>query len=149
MKILIFTLNNHRYSVLLSAAERVLRMVEITPLPNAPDMVLGIINMHGTIIPVFNIRNRFGLPEHEFGIHDQLIIAHTNRRKVALAVESVEGIMELTEKPVSGTEVLPSTPYINTIVKLSEGITLVIDLDGFLSLHEENALLDAISQRSE
>lgn len=149
MRILIFSLDKHRYAVPLSAAERILRMIEITPLPKAPGIVLGLINMHGTIIPVFNIRDRFNLPERETGIHDQLIIAHTARRKVALPVETVQGIIELTDQTVSGSEILPSLPYVNHVVKLPDGMILVTNLDGFLSLDEENTLEEALNQECE
>ncbi|MFH0968307.1 MAG: chemotaxis protein CheW [Methanobacteriota archaeon] len=149
MKILVFSLDNHRYAMPLSTAERVIRMVEITPLPKAPDSVLGIINMHGKIIPVYNIRQRFDLPEREIEIHDQLIIAHTTSQKVAMAVETVEGIIELSDQSVPIAEFLPSIPYVNHVVKLPDGMILVIDIDGFLSLPEEEFLLAAISQGSE
>ncbi len=59
---IVFTLDEQRYALHLSAVERVICVVEITPLPKAPEIVLGIINVGGQIIPVIDMRKRFRLP---------------------------------------------------------------------------------------
>ena len=58
-----FNLDDQKYALFLSAVIRIIRVVEITSLPKAPEIVLGVINMHGQIIPVSNIRERFQLPQ--------------------------------------------------------------------------------------
>ncbi len=58
----VFTLDEQRYVLHLSAVKRIIRVVEITPLPKAPDIVLDVVNVEGQIIPVVNIRKRFRLP---------------------------------------------------------------------------------------
>ena len=75
----VFTLDGLFYAVSLSAVSRVIRAVEITPLPKAPPIVLGVINLGGRIIPVVNIRKRFLLPERELELTDQLIVACASR----------------------------------------------------------------------
>ncbi|MBA7536340.1 hypothetical protein ES705_28603 [subsurface metagenome] len=60
-----FTLDNQKYALHLSAVETIIRAVEFTALPKAPKIVNGIVNFHGKIIPVFNIRKRFNLPDKE------------------------------------------------------------------------------------
>ena len=71
----VFTLDERFYAIRLSAVSRVVRAVEITPLPKAPPIVIGVINLGGRIIPVVNIRRRFRLPERELELTDQLIVA--------------------------------------------------------------------------
>src|SRR5271157_2301250 len=91
----VFTLDGLFYAVSLSVVSRVIRAVEITPLPKAPSIVLGVINLGGRIIPVVNIRKRFRLPERELELTDQLIVARASRsnanadggRLLALAVD--------------------------------------------------------------
>lgn len=55
----------------------------IIPLSNAPDIIMDVVNVHGTIIPVINMRGRLGLLERGFSLSDQLIVAHTARRQMA------------------------------------------------------------------
>jgi purine-binding chemotaxis protein CheW len=69
--LVVFTLDARRYAVPLSTVERIIRAVEITPLPQAPEIVLGVINVQGRIIPVVNTRKRFRLPECDIRLSDQ------------------------------------------------------------------------------
>ena len=64
-QLVVFRLNGQRYALPLAAVERIVCAVEVTPLPGAPPVVLGVINVAGCVLPVFNIRRRFLLPERE------------------------------------------------------------------------------------
>jgi len=140
-QLLVFTLDEQRYALHLSAVERVVRVIEITPLPKAPEIVLGVINMHGRIIPVVDTRKRFRLRECEIGLSDQLIIANTDTRPVALIVDSVTGVTEQSkDRIVQAEKIVPGTEYVEGVLKLDDGMVLIHDLDGFLSLKEEKAL---------
>jgi purine-binding chemotaxis protein CheW len=143
----VFVLDGQRYALYLSAVERIIRAVEVTPLPKAPEIVLGIINMQGRIIPVVNIRRRFRLPEREMDLSDQLIIANTTKRSVALVVDEARGIIEQAqEEVVPGEVVLPGVKYVEGVVKLEDGMILIHDLDRFLSLEEERFLDRALKK---
>lgn len=118
-----------------------MRIVDVTPLPHAPDGVLGVVNVQGRVIPVINVRRRFDLPEREINLTDQMVIAHTARRPVALVVDAVIGVLEYSEQEVVGPQdVLPDLRYVEGVVKLDGELILIHDLDKFLSLEEETAL---------
>ncbi|HUY04574.1 MAG TPA: chemotaxis protein CheW [Rhodocyclaceae bacterium] len=137
----VFILDAQRYALRLSAVDRVVRMVHITLLSRAPDIVLGIVNMQGGVIPVINVRRRFRLPEREIALGDQLVVAHTARRAVALAVDTVTDVVECSEQDlIAAKSILPAVEYLEGVVKLEDGLILVHDLDTFLSLEEENSL---------
>lgn len=145
-RIVVFALDEPRYALLLSAVERVVRAVEITPLPKAPEIVLGIINVQGRIIPVIDVRQRFRLPTREMKLDDRFIIARTSRRHVALVVDSVTGFRELTEREIVNTEqALPFADYVKGVAKLEDNLVLIHDLDQFLSLDEEKVIDAALS----
>jgi purine-binding chemotaxis protein CheW len=149
-RIVVFVLDEQRYALLLSAVERVVRAVEITLLPKAPAVVLGVINVHGQVIPVVDARKRFRLPERGMDLNDRFIIAHTSRRRIALVVDSVLGIKELAEQEsVSSDQVLPFAEYINGVAKVEGDLVLIYDLDEFLSLDEEYGLDVALSEVSD
>jgi purine-binding chemotaxis protein CheW len=140
-----FTLDEGHYALDLSAVERIIQTVEITLLPEAPDIVLGVINIHGKIIPVVNIRRRFRLSEKDIGPTNRLIIAHTLKRTVALVVDVVLGVIETPEDRVVQTDtVLPGMDYVQGVVKMEDGMILIHDLNKFLSLEEEKTLDTAI-----
>jgi purine-binding chemotaxis protein CheW len=144
----LFTLDEQRYALRLSAVERVVPIVEIVPLPKAPDIVLGVINIAERVIPVVNIRRRFGLPEREISLSDQLIIAPTSKRTVALVVDRVVDVMESPKHMVVGTKrILSGVDYVEGVIKLDDGLILIHDLETFLSLEEEEALDTALKAR--
>jgi purine-binding chemotaxis protein CheW len=127
--------------------ERAIRMVEITPLPKSPKIVLGLVNIHGEVIPVLNLRKRFRLPEREADLGDQLIIARTARRLVVLVVDTVSDVLALPSGELVAPEtILPQLEHVEGVVKLDDGIVFIQDLDTFLSLEEEQALEAAIEE---
>jgi purine-binding chemotaxis protein CheW len=139
--LVIFSLSGQRFALFLESVERVVRSAEITPLPQAPDIVLGAVNMHGRIIPVMNIRKRFRLPEREIEPGDYFIVAHTSRREVAIVVDNVTGLHRYSDGELVGKDnILPEMEYIEGVVKLKDGMALIHDIDRFLSLDEESAL---------
>jgi len=145
-----FTLEAQRYALALSSVENVVRAVEITSLPKAPAIVLGIINVRGRVIPVVDIRKRFGLPPGEPGLSEQFIIAATPKRPVALVADGVDGVMDIGEQDmIPAGRVLPDTAYVKGVVKLRDGLLLIHDLAGFLALEEEEALAEALKKNGQ
>ena len=145
--LVIFTLDESRFALKLAAVERVVRVVEITPLPKAPDIVLGIIDVQGGIIPVIDTRKRFRFPKRETQLNDQLIIARTAKRTVALLADDVTGVMACPkERIVEAGKVVSGMAFVEGIVKIDDGMILIHDLDAFLSLDEENRLDDALRE---
>lgn len=142
---LAFALDGRRYALPLLAVDKVVRVVEITPLPKAPDIVLGVVNIQGRVIPVINMRRRFCLPERDIALTDQLVVAHTVRRPVALVVNAVLDVIACPAQSLIAVEnVLPNIEYVEGVAKLAGGLILIHDLDQFLSLEEENFLAHAL-----
>ncbi len=149
-RLLVFTLDDQHCALRLSSVERVIHAVEITHLPDAPEIVLGIINVHGRVVPVLNVRRRFGLPDRELQLSDHFIIAATSRRTVALAVDTVIGLMESTEEETAGMEnVMTGSSFIEGIMKTEAGLVLVYDLELFLSIEEQRRIHEAIEMKQE
>jgi purine-binding chemotaxis protein CheW len=146
MQIVVFTLDEPRCALDLAAVERIVRAVEITPLPKAPEIVLGVINIQGRILPVVDIRHRFQLPARELSLEQRFIVARASRRPVALVVDSVVGVRELESHAlVSAERDLALGAYLKGVAKLEDGLLLIYDLDRFLALDEELALDAALS----
>lgn len=146
--VVIFSLENPRYALELSSVERVISSVEIIPLPKAPDKVLGIINYHGEIIPVINIRKMFRLAEKELSAEDLFIVAKTEKRLVALVVDSVEGFYQLENVSYEDTkELYPFAEYISSISVLENEIIIINDLEKFLSLDDHKFLDKSIKAK--
>jgi purine-binding chemotaxis protein CheW len=148
-QLVVFRLDNQRYAMLLTAVERIVRAVEVMPLPKAPAIVLGVIDVGGRILPVLNIRRRLGLPDKEIGPADQFLIARTARRALVLVIDEAEGM--ITRSPaeiVAPAGIVPGLEQIHGVIKLDDGMALIYDLDKFLSLEEAEALEATMSQEA-
>jgi len=149
VQILVFELDRQRYGLRLSAVERVLRAVEVTPLPQTPDVVWGVVDIQGQIVPVLSLRKRFGLSERPIGVSDQFVLARTLQRRVALVVDVARSVIEQTAAGViESDKILPHLKQIEGVIQIEDGIVLIHDLDRFLSLEEERALARAMTSQA-
>jgi len=148
MMLLVFTLDDWRCALELSTVERAYRAVAVTPLPDAPDIVLGVINVRGAILPVVNIRRRFRLAEKELTPNDKFIVAHAADRLLVLVVDTVSGVIECPARDMtSASAILPGMAYVEGMARLKDGMVLIHDLARFLSLEEKTALEQALRSR--
>ena len=140
-----FGLDGRNYAVNLAAVERIVHVVEVAPLPRAPEIVLGVINFSGRIIPVVDLRRRFRLPEKEARLYDYLMIARTSKRQLAFIVDRVTGVLEYPETEVTAADrIVPGLEYLAGVLKLKDGLIFIHDLESFLSLDEEKSLNRAL-----
>lgn len=145
-QLVVFTLDDRRYGLPLPSVERIIPAVELVPLPKAPDIVLGVISLQGRIVPVVDIRTRFGLAAREMAASDHIVVAHSARRIVALLVDRVEGTLDYAPgELIEATAILPGMRYVAGVIALKDGMVLIHDLDALLSLDEEAALAAALA----
>ncbi|MFN0079013.1 MAG: chemotaxis protein CheW [Prosthecobacter sp.] len=137
----VFNLDEQEFAVALAVVERVVRAVEVTPIPEAPHGVRGVINFQGRIVPVFDLWTRFGLPTREVRTTDHLVIAHTYWRTVALLVNSVTSVVSRGEVQITPTAgILPQLDMVTGVMKRDGSLVLVHDLERFLSIEDHAAL---------
>ena len=143
----VFGLDTGRYAISLARVDRIVRAVHVTPLPLAPGIVLGAINVEGCILPVFNIRRRFRLPERKINPADHFLIARTAQRRVVLVIDAAQGVLEHPSTAVIDAEnIAPGLAHIRGVIRLEDGLVLIHDLEQFLSPDESHALDQAMNQ---
>ncbi len=144
-QLVVFILDEQQYALNLSCVERIVRAVEITPLPDAPEQVLGVINVEGRVIPVLNTRKRLGLPERELELHDLFIIVSENGRTLALVADQVRPVLEIPDQEVvSPDKVLPGTGYVQSVAKMDDGMIVVLTIEKALSFSDQKKVFAAI-----
>jgi len=139
--LVLLTVDGQTYALHLEAVDRVLRMVEVTPLPEAPDAVAGVINIQGEVVPVVSIRRRLGLAHRRVAVSDSLVVARARSRQLAIIAESVLGVVERSADAVVSTgDIARGIQHIEGVLKTSDGLVLIHDLDRFFSPEEEQSL---------
>jgi purine-binding chemotaxis protein CheW len=139
--ILLFAVAEMKHALSLSGVERVELAAEVTPLPEAPHVVIGAINVRGQILPVLSMRRRLHLPERSVTTSDWIIIVQCSRRRIALVVDEVMGVRTALQSDFTSAEALSEgLGCVAGAVRTEEGIVLIHDLELFLSEEEEMAL---------
>lgn len=143
----VFGLDAGRYALPLVVVDRIVRAVHVTPLPLAPRAVLGAIDVEGHVLPVFNLRHKFRLPERAIDPADYFLIARTAQRTVVLVIDAAHGVLEHPAAAViDAAHIAPTLGQVRGVISLEDGLVLIHDLEVFLSPDEARALDRAMSQ---
>lgn len=130
-QLVVFNLDDLQCALHLSAVERIERSVAVSPLPKAPEIVLGVINVRGRILPVMDMRKRFRLPPRPAGLDDHLIVARTSRREVVLLVDQVRAVASVAkDRLVPAQDILPDLAYVEGGREPGPGCPALPTLDG-------------------
>lgn len=144
LDILIFEIGSVRYALPSADVRELHRAVAIVPLPKAPPIVEGLINVHGSVVPVLDVRSRFRLPPKPLSHTDHLIVAWAGERLVALRVDRALDVARLHRGDIEPAGV-GADEYVAGVAKLADGLVLIHDLRVFLDAAEAATLDDAIS----
>ncbi|HDH06267.1 MAG TPA: chemotaxis protein CheW [Nitrospirae bacterium] len=131
LQLVSFTLANEEYAVDILNVQEINRITEITKVPNAPDHVEGVVNLRGKVIPVINLRKKFGLPEKGAGDTTRIIIMDIQGVTNGLVVDSVSEVLRIPSGIVEPPPVTAnmSSKFIKGIAKLENRLIILIDID--------------------
>ncbi|GIV64405.1 MAG: chemotaxis protein CheW [Chloroflexota bacterium] len=142
-QLVVFELENEKYGVDIASVEGIIKMQEITRLPHAPEFIEGITNLRGTIVPVVDLRTRFGLPRKEPTRDTRIVIANMDSSKVGIIVDAVTQVIRVAEdkiEPPPQMSVTINSAFIKNIAKLESELVILLDLGKVLSTEEREAL---------
>lgn len=146
-EVLLFTLEGQRYALPLEEVRELVRAVRLTPLPRAPAVVEGLVDLRGELLPVLDLRRRFRLPARPLSSADHLVVAQAGRRSIALRVDRAEGLLALEPGMLdTSPQELPGVGYVAGALKLPDGLVLLHDLRTFLSEAESLELEEALAK---
>jgi purine-binding chemotaxis protein CheW len=149
MQLLCFTVDDHRYGIASDAVLEIVRSVAVTPLPGSPAVIEGVIDVRGTIVPVFDMRVRFGQPSRGVTPADHFILAQTPSRVAALHVDRVQDLIDVPPNAkVDITGQVPTARHIAGAATLADGMVLIQDVATFLSSSESDSFEAALVARN-
>lgn len=139
---LAFRLAGRRFAVASAKVERVVRAAAVTPLPQAPAVVLGVVDVAGEIVPVMDMRSRLGSPPKELQPEDLFLFARSGERRIALVVDAIDDLVRIgAAQPLT-----VDTPHFRGVVRLPDGLLLIHDVDAFLDPTEKEQLDAALRE---
>lgn len=134
-----FMVGNEEYGMEILRVKEVIRMPEVTPLPKSPSFVKGIINLRGDVIPIVDLRDKFGLEQVEYSASTRVIVVDVDGKLVGMVVDSASQVLRVPADqinpppPVAGG--LPSE-LIDGVGKVGERLIILLNIDRILSSDE-------------
>lgn len=138
-KYLTFTLNKEEYGIGILKVKEIIGMMPITPVPQTPEFVKGVINLRGKVIPVIDLRLRFGMEKVLYDERTCIVVVEAetgeDRTLIGIVVDSVSEVLNIRaelieETPAFGTE--PTTDYILGLAKTEGSLKILLDIDKVL-----------------
>ncbi|WP_374634562.1 chemotaxis protein CheW [Ferrovibrio sp.] len=136
IQLISFTVGNEEYGVDIMAVREIRAWSETTPLPNTPEVVRGVINMRGAIVPIFDLRARFGMPRTEPTKYNVVIIVSVASRIVGILVDAVSDIITINEdevRPMPEMEQVSGIGFMEGLITVGERMVGLIGLDRMFS----------------
>lgn len=147
--LLVFVVGSRSYALPAASVTEVVRCVAITELPGAPRVVEGVVNVRGALVPVLDIRRRFGLSPRAPSVSDLLIIAASGSRLVAFRCDGEATVRRTQAGEIeTSRDALSGSRFIAGVAKLPDGTVLIHDLAAFLTEAESADLDQALAGES-
>jgi purine-binding chemotaxis protein CheW len=142
-QLVVFQLGAELYGVDIARVHEIIRLQSITRVPRAPSFVEGVINLRGKVIPVVDLRRRFGLPTGEHTRATRTVVVEIGDQVVGIIVDSVSEVLRVntsTIEPPSPVVAGIDSEYLHGIAKLPERLVILLDLDRVLAREERRAI---------
>lgn len=139
LQLVSFKINEEEFGIEILKVQEIIKMVQITQVPNAPEFVDGVINLRGRIIPIIDLRIKLGLARKDHTKNTRIVVVELKNRTIGFIVDEVNEVLripkEITEAPpemIGGI----NKEFITSIGKLEDRLLILLDLEKILSGNE-------------
>jgi purine-binding chemotaxis protein CheW len=147
-KYLTFSLDREEYGIGILKVKEIIGMIRITPIPQTPDFVKGVVNLRGKVIPVVDLRLRFGMEAADYTERTCIIVVEINIQgaflRIGIVVDSVTEVLNIRSADIEDTPKFGAslnTDYILGVAKTGGGVKILLDIDRVLT-NDELVLLE-------
>lgn len=129
IKVIVFQLQDEQYGVEVRQVQTIERLMPLTRVPRTPDFVKGVVNLRGTIMPIIDLRERFGLPAVDPTDHTRMVIVKTAEVEVGLIVDSANDVIDIKKDQLDDPPEIVGgvkAKYLQGVAKLEDDSPLVL-----------------------
>ena len=130
-KYLTFTLDGESYGLEILHIREIMRVPDITPVPNTPCHIKGVVNIRGKVIPIVDLRLKFNMPEVEHTIQTCIIVVCVGHIEIGLIVDRVSEVMDITDDEIEDAPDFGASIDTHTILGISKAagrVTILLDI---------------------
>lgn len=137
MQVVAFRLDNEEYAVDILAVQEIIRPTAITRVPKAPAFVKGVINLRGNVVPVINLRKRFGINKEDLTDNNaRIIILNIDEIKIGITVDSVTEVIKIGSEDIEEPNLIESIDkkFVEGVGKYDDRLLILLNLEEILEL---------------
>jgi len=139
LQLVTFCLGEEEFGVDILIVSEIIRLVQITPVPHAPNFIRGVINLRGRVLPVVGLRKRFGMVELEMTEKTRIIVMMWEHQLVGFLVDSVSEVLR-----IPASTIVPTPPvvtgigaeYIEGVGKMGDGLLILLNMQALMANSE-------------
>lgn len=143
IQLVTFSIAEEEFGVEILRVQEIIRLMPITRVPNAPPSVEGVINLRGKVIPVIDLRRRFGMEAAEADEHTRIVVMDLHDRVVGFVVDAVREVLRIESSAIEPPPQVVSgigSEYLKGMGRIGDRLLILLDLDRLLSDSEKGAL---------
>jgi len=148
-ELVLFELGKEIYGVDISVVYEIIRMQPITKVPKAPFFVEGVINLRGKVIPIVDMRKRFGLPKVEQNKDNRIMVLESAGQNIGIIIDAVTEVLRIPSdsiEPPSNIIVSAASDYLLGIAKYNKNMIILLDMERVLQKDAAGALTGLTSE---
>ncbi len=148
LQLVSFRLGQEEYGVEITKVQEIILMGEITRVPQTPDYLKGLINLRSTVIPIVDLRIRFGLPTTEQTDETRIMVVNVAGKTIGIIVDAVSEVLRISQNqtaPPPPTVAGLGREYLTGLVKLENRLLILLDIDQILTDEETEVIEGAVS----
>ncbi len=150
-KYLTFNLKDEYYGVYIAPINDIIEIQDYTEVPQTADYVKGVINLRGTVIPVIDLRKKFGMEEREYDKKTCIIVVMINGIKTGLIVDRVSEVLEFSDESIDPAPSMSGqvqVKFMAGIGKMEDEVYILLDLERILEEEEMDELREAAEENA-
>ena len=148
MQLVSFTLAKETYGIEITKVREIILITEITHVPEAPAFLRGLINLRSTVIPVIDLRARFGMPPGEVSDENRIMVLQACGKTIGIVVDAVSEVLRVKQEqiaPPPPTVAGLGRDYLSGLVKLDKQLLILLDIDKIFGDEEIDVMKDAVA----
>jgi purine-binding chemotaxis protein CheW len=145
LQLVSFHVEGEEFGLDILRVQEIIRVQQLTRVPNSPDFVDGVINLRGKVIPVVSLRKRFGLEQAAQDKQSRIVVVEVNGNVLGFMVDSVSEVLRIPAETVEAPPRLTKVEreYVSGVGKLDNRLLIMLDLDRLMTVAEEATVMKA------
>ncbi len=131
---LTFTLDDQDFGIEILRVQEIKNFTKVTPIPNTPDCIKGVMNLRGTVVPIVDLRKKFNMSSTEYSQFTVIIVVNVGDKIMGLIVDAVSDVLNVEGDAIEGAPDLGTidTSFIKGLAKSGERLVTLLDIERLL-----------------